>query len=191
MSEPTFQSLNNQFLVAMPELEDPNFSRTVTLICQHDSTGALGIIINRTIATLSINDILRQCSLPKAASESIGLKPIYAGGPVHPELGLVLHRSVGKWQSTLNIGAQLGLTSSRDVLEAIVTSGNPDDCILVLGYAGWEAGQLDREIKQNAWLTVPANPKIIFDVSVEQRWIEAVSFLGVDIGTLSASMGHA
>ena len=191
MSGTDFQSLNNQFLVAMPELEDPNFSRTVTLICQHDSNGALGVIINRAIESLRIDDVLQQCKLPKAISTTIGLQPIYTGGPVHPGLGLVLHRDAGAWQSTLNVGSELGLTSSRDVLEAIANSTGPDDCILVLGYAGWGAGQLDQEIKKNAWLTVPADPQIIFDVRVERRWTEAVSFLGVDVGALSGSMGHA
>ena len=191
MSAAAFQSLSNQFLVAMPELEDPNFSRTVTLICQHDENAALGVIINRTVNSLSINDVLDQFSLPKPESGCIGHQPIYVGGPVHNELGLVLHRGLGNWQSTLNVGGQLGLTSSRDVLEAIAHSGGPDDCLLVLGYAGWGAGQLDFEIRQNAWLTVPADPRIIFEVEVEQRWAQAATSLGVDITTLSAGAGHA
>ena len=190
-SAAAFQSLSNQFLVAMPELEDPNFSRTVTLICQHDENGALGVIINRTVNSLSINDVLDQFSLPKPESGCIGHQPIYVGGPVHNELGLVLHRGLGNWQSTLNVGGQLGLTSSRDVLEAIAHSGGPDDCLLVLGYAGWGVGQLDFEIQQNAWLTVPADSRIIFEVEVEQRWAQAATSLGVDITTLSTGVGHA
>jgi putative transcriptional regulator len=191
MSAAAFQSLSNQFLIAMPELEDPNFSRTVTLICQHDENGALGVIINRTADSLSINDVLRQFSLPKPESGHLGHQPIYVGGPVHNELGLVLHRGLGGWQSTLKVGSQLGLTSSRDVLEAIAHSGGPDDCLLVLGYAGWGAGQLDFEIQQNAWLTVPADPRIIFEVEVEQRWAQAATSLGVDMTTLSTGAGHA
>ena len=191
MSAAAFQSLSNQFLIAMPELEDPNFSRTVTLICQHDENGALGVIINRTVDSLSINDVLDQFSLPKQEFGRIGHQPIYVGGPVHNELGLVLHRGLGDWQSTLKVGSQLGLTSSRDVLEAIAHSGGPDDCLLVLGYAGWGAGQLDFEIRQNAWLTVPADPRIIFEVEVEQRWTQAAASLGVDITTLSTGAGHA
>ena len=191
MSATAFQSLSNQFLIAMPELEDPNFYRTVTLICQHDENGALGVIINRTVDALSINDVLRQFSLPKPESGHLGHQPIYVGGPVHNELGLVLHRGLGDWQSTLKVGGQLGLTSSRDVLEAIAHSGGPDDCLLVLGYAGWGAGQLDLEIQQNAWLTVPADPRIIFEVEVEQRWAQAATSLGVDITTLSTGAGHA
>jgi putative transcriptional regulator len=191
MSAAAFQSLSNQFLIAMPELEDPNFSRTVTLICQHDENGALGVIINRTVDSLSINDVLDQFSLPKSQSGRIGNQPIYVGGPVHNELGLVLHRGFGEWQSTLKVGDQLGLTSSRDVLEAIAHSGGPDDCLLVLGYAGWGAGQLDFEIRENAWLTVPANPKIIFEVEVEKRWAQSATSLGVDITTLRTGAGHA
>jgi len=191
MSAAAFQSLSNQFLIAMPELEDPNFSRTVTLICQHDEDGALGVIINRTVDSLSVNDVLNQFSLPKPESGSIGHQPIYVGGPVHNELGLVLHQGLGDWQSTLKVGSQLGLTSSRDVLEAIAHSAGPDDCLLVLGYAGWGAGQLDFEIRQNAWLTVPADLKIIFEVEVGQRWVQAATSLGVDITTLSAGAGHA
>ena len=191
MSAAAFQSLSNQFLIAMPELEDPNFSRTVTLICQHDKNGALGVIIHRTVDSLNLNDVLDQFSLPNPESRRIGHQPIYVGGPVHNELGLVLHRGLGEWQSTLRIGSQLGLTSSRDVLEAISHSGGPDDCLLVLGYAGWGAGQLDFEIQQNAWLTVPADPRIIFEVEVEQRWAQAATSLGVDITTLSTGAGHA
>ena len=191
MSAAAFQSLSNQFLIAMPELEDPNFYRSVTLICQHDENGALGVIINRTVESLSINDVLKQFSLPKPESGHLGHQPIYVGGPVHNELGLVLHRGLGDWQSTLKVGGQLGLTSSRDVLEAISHSGGPDDCLLVLGYAGWGAGQLDFEIQQNAWLTVPVDPRIIFEVEVEQRWAQAATSLGVDITTLSTSAGHA
>ena len=191
MSAAAFQSLSNQFLIAMPELEDPNFSRTVTLICQHDENGALGVIINRTVDSISLNDVLRQFNLLKPESGHLGHQPIYVGGPVHNELGLVLHRGLGDWQSTLKVGGQLGLTSSRDVLEAIAHSGGPDDCLLVLGYAGWGAGQLDFEIQQNAWLTVPADPRIIFEVEVEQRWAQAATSLGVDITTLSTGVGHA
>ncbi len=175
----------------MPELDDPNFSRTVTLICQHDANGALGIIINRTIDSLNINDVLEQCRLPNPKPGPIGLQPVYVGGPVDSNVGLVLHRGVGEWQSTLQIGSQLGLTFSRDVLEAISRSSGPDHCLLALGYAGWGAGQLDFEIQQNAWLTTPADLSIIFEVAVEQRWQQAAASLGIDIITLTAGAGHA
>ena len=186
-----FQSLSNQFLVAMPALDDPNFSRTVTLICQHDENGALGVTINRRVDSLKINDILNQFSLPIPTSGEIGLQPIYSGGPVHTELGLVLHKSVGNWESTLVISDELGLTSSRDVLESISASSGPENCLLVLGYSGWVAGQLEWEIQQNTWLTVPADPSIIFEVLVDQRWKKAAASLGIDIVTLASGAGHA
>ncbi len=191
MNGSLYQNLTNQFLIAMPHLEDSYFSRTVTLICQHDANGALGVVVNRTLDSLSVRDILREFNLPDPGSTQLTNTPIYVGGPVHNELGLVLHKDLGRWQSTLRVGTQLGLTSSRDVLEAISMSNGPDDCLLVLGYAGWAAGQLDFEIQQNSWLNVPADPRIIFDVDVEQRWGEAVASLGIDIATLTQEFGHA
>ncbi|MBO67082.1 MAG: YqgE/AlgH family protein [Acidiferrobacteraceae bacterium] len=191
MNGSLYQNLTNQFLIAMPHLEDSYFSRTVTLICQHDANGALGVVVNRTLDSLSVRDILREFNLPDPGSTQLTNTPIYVGGPVHNELGLVLHKDLGRWQSTLRVGTQLGLTSSRDVLEAISISNGPDDCLLVLGYAGWAAGQLDFEIQQNSWLNVPADPRIIFDVDVEQRWGEAVASLGIDIATLTQEFGHA
>ena len=180
MSAAAFQRLSNQFLIAMPELEDPNFSRTVTLICQHDENGALGVIINRTVDSLSINDVLDQFSLPKSESGRMGHQPIYVGGPVHHELGLVLHRGLGDWQSTLKVGVQLGLTSSRDVLEAISHSGGPDDCLLVLGYAGWGAGQLGGETKEGSWVIAPARPEYVFEVPSDDLWATVLHLLGLD-----------
>ena len=189
MSASAFQSLSNQFLIAMPELEDPNFSRTVTLICQHDENGAVGVIINRTVDSLSINDVLDQFSLPKPESGHIGHQPIYVGGPVHNELGLVLHRGLGDWQSTLKVGGQLGLTSSRDVLEAIAHSGGPDDCLLVLGYAGWGPGQLESEIAAGAWLSAPPSPEVVFGVEPAEMWNHVLRGLGVDPVTLISTSG--
>lgn len=191
MSGSLYQSLANQFLIAMPHLEDSYFSRTVTLVCQHDENGALGVVVNRTLDSLSISDVLREFNLAEPASTHLTNAPIYVGGPVHNELGLVLHKDLGRWQSTLQVGTQLGLTSSRDVLEAISNSDGPDHCLLVLGYAGWGAGQLDFEIQQNSWLNVPADPRIIFDVDVGQRWVEAVASLGINIATLTRDFGHA
>ena len=191
MSGSLYQSLANQFLIAMPHLEDSYFSRTVTLICQHDENGALGVVVNRTLESLSMGDVLREFNLAEPTSAHLSNMPIHVGGPVHNELGLVLHKDLGRWQSTLQVGTQLGLTSSRDALEAISKSDGSDDCLLVLGYAGWGAGQLDFEIQQNSWLNVPADPRIIFDVDVEQRWTEAVASLGINIATLARDLGRA
>ena len=191
MSNTALQSFSNHFLIAMPDLQDPNFSQTVTLICQHDKNGALGVVINRAVKSININDLLERFSFSKLGSGKIGQQPIYVGGPVHTELGLVLHQDLGNWESTLKVSRRLGLTSSRDVLDAIANSSGPEDCMLLLGYAGWGAGQLDLEIQKNAWLTVPADPRIIFEVEVERRWAEAAISLGINITTLNTGVGHA
>jgi putative transcriptional regulator len=185
-----FQSLANHLLIAMPGMLDPNFQRTVTLLCQHDADGSLGVVVNRQIDNLCLGDILRQFDIEQAASERRAA-PVYAGGPVHTELGLVLHRRYGDWDSTLTVGPELALTTSVDILHAISSGTGPGDAILVLGYAGWGAGQLEQEIQENAWLSVPADPGIIFDTPVADRWDAAARLLGVDLSTLSTSAGHA
>lgn len=184
-----FQSLANQFLIAMPALGDPNFARTVTVICQHDENGALGVVINRA-TQLTLRDVLQQLSLP---DDKLGDpdRPVYQGGPVQTELGLILHESLGNWDATLAISDSLGLTTSRDILEAVADNRGPPSHILVLGYAGWGSGQLEREMVENAWLSGPIDPNIIFRTPVENRWWQAAALLGIDIANLSAETGHA
>ena len=157
MTQDTYPGLVNQFLIAMPELQDPNFSRTVTLICQHDANGALGVVINRPMEQLTLQDILDQFDLSSPASDSPIGAPVYLGGPVQQQLGLVLHEGIGEWGSTLKISDELGLTSSRDILESMSTAQGPNHALLTLGYAGWGAGQLEDEIQDNAWLSVEAD----------------------------------
>ncbi len=190
-SKTPFPSLANHFLVAMPELQDPNFNQTVTLICEHDENGALGVIINRPLESLVINDVLSQFDLTPPDDHPTGHEPVYAGGPVHNELGLVLHEGRGEWQSTLPVGAHMGLTSSRDVLESIASTQEPERMLLSLGYAGWGAGQLESEIGQNAWLTVGADAQIIFHTPPHERWQRAAQAIGVDITRLRSGAGHA
>jgi putative transcriptional regulator len=190
-SQSDFPSLANHFLVAMPELQDPNFSQTVTLICQHDENGALGVVINRPLDNLVINDVLSQFDLKPPMDSPTGLHAVYAGGPVHNELGLVLHEGKGDWQSTLTVGNDMGLTSSRDVLESIANASGPQNLLLSLGYAGWGSGQLENEIQQNSWLTIEADPEIIFHTSVHERWHKAAQTIGVDITQIGSGVGHA
>jgi len=191
MSELSFQSLTNHFLLAMPELKDPNFNQAVTLICQHDANGALGVVVNRPLDNLIVNDVLNQFDLPPPKDSPTGLYPVYAGGPVHHELGLVLHEGLGEWQSTLEVGGRIGLTSSRDVLEAISKAAGPPALLLTLGYAGWGPGQLEKELQENAWLTVEADPDILFRVPPPERWQRAAQSIGVDITRLAPGAGHA
>ena len=181
--------LTNQFLVAMPTLEDPNFRESVTFICEHNAKGALGIIINRPMNVV-LDDILKQLSLA-AHDEATSATPVYNGGPVQPERGFVIHQPLGSWESTLKVGEQLGVTTSRDVLAALAKGEGPQRAFVALGYAGWSAGQLEEELKSNSWLSAPADARIIFETPVEQRWQAAAKLIGVDLALLSGDAGHA
>lgn len=181
--------LTNQFLVAMPSLEDPNFRESVTLICEHNERGALGIIINRPMNVV-LDDVLKQLDLT-ARDLATGAASVYMGGPVQPERGFVIHSPQGEWEATLKVGDNLGVTTSRDVLAALADGGGPKQVFVALGYSGWSAGQLEEEMKSNSWLSVPADAGIIFDTPVEQRWQAAARLLGVDLSLLSGDAGHA
>ena len=182
-------SLINHFLIAMPNLGDPNFSRTVTLICEHSDQGALGIIINRPM-DLSLRDVLAQMNIDPHDSVPLDI-PVHLGGPVNTKQGFMLHEPLGHWQSTLPISATLGVSTSRDILEAVAQNRGPDRYFLALGYAGWAPGQLEQEIADNAWLSGPAYNKILFSTPASGRWRAAAGLLGVDLTTLSGETGHA
>lgn len=186
---PATTSLADHFLIAMPALADPNFARGVTLICQHDDSGAMGLVINR-LSDFTLGDVLRQLDL---ATEVIGLaaQPVLLGGPVQPERGFVLHDDPRDWGSTLRFGQGLAVSTSRDILEAMARGDGPARALLALGYAGWTAGQLEAEIGENAWLTVPADQGIIFDTPLEGRWRAAAHSLGIDLSLLADGAGHA
>ena len=186
---PDFVTLENQFLIAMPMLADPNFEKTVTLICQHNENGALGVVINRT-TNLRVSEVLEQLSLPCDGLDNPDM-PVHFGGPVQIERGLILHDEAGDWDSTLPVSDSLCLTTSKDILEAIAKNSGPENCLLALGYAGWGDGQLEREISENAWLSGPADNDIIFHTPIEERWPNAAKLLGVDIAMLSTGVGHA
>lgn len=179
----------DHFLIAMPAMQDPNFHQTVTYICQHNEEGALGIVINRTI-DLTIGDVFGQMKIADTASARSNT-PVHYGGPVQVERGFILHEEIGNWDSTLKIGGLTGLTTSRDILEAMASDSGPSRSILALGYAGWGAGQLEREISENAWLNGPADNELIFSTPVEKRWSSAAALLGVDLNLLSTDAGHA
>ncbi len=185
----TFTPLTNQFLIAMPALADPNFSRTVTLICDHSPDGALGVVINRPIE-LNLGDLFEQMDMDPAAARHADATIQY-GGPVQNNRGFVLHEPLGHWESTLPVSDTLGLTTSQDVLRAISQDQGPDNWLVALGYAGWGAGQLEQEMADNAWLNGPADNRILFHVPLEERWQAAAAHLGVDLGTLHGGAGHA
>jgi putative transcriptional regulator len=184
-----FASLNNHFLIAMPGLTDPSFHHTATLICEHNEDGAIGIVINRPMG-VSLGDILEHMNI-NASSGTIADRPVYMGGPVQGDRGFVLHEPLGNWEATLKVTENTGVTSSRDILEAIAHGSGPEKSFITLGYAGWGPGQLEQEIAANAWLSGPASSRIVFDIPYEQRWEAAAALIGVDLKLLSSDAGHA
>jgi len=182
-------TLANQLLIAMPGMADPNFSSTVTLICEHNAEGALGIVINRPL-TLKLGGLFEQLDVdnvdPNAASD-----PVLMGGPVGPERGFVLHESTHSYENSLAISNTINLTLSRDVLDAMASGEGPRRTLVALGYAGWEPGQLENEFLANSWLNVTATTDIVFDLPFADRWSAAAKSLGVDISRLAPNAGHA
>jgi putative transcriptional regulator len=187
-------NLTNQFLIAMPGMADENFSRTVIYLCEHSRNGALGLVINRP-TDITLKNLFEKVELSLDRDELAG-QPVFFGGPVQTERGFVLHEKTGTDQSpytsTLSIaGGELEMTTSKDVLEALANGAGPRRLLVTLGYSGWSAGQLEEEISRNGWLTVDADPKVIFDTPVEERYQRALSLLGFDPLMLSQEAGHA
>jgi putative transcriptional regulator len=183
-------SLTNHLLVAMPSLADPEFAQTVTLVCEHSTDkGALGIVINKP-SRMTLGEIFEQMNLPTTDTELAG-RSVLRGGPVHRDRGFVLHRPGGRWDSSHAVSEQIRVTTSRDVLAAMARGEGPPDAFIALGYAGWEVGQLEREMRDNAWMSLPVEESILFDMPFEQRWHAVWRQLGVDIGRMSHVAGHA
>lgn len=182
-------NLTNHFLIAMPNMVDPYFARTLTYLCEHNEQGALGLVVNRPI-DLTLKALFERLSLG-LEQRDLGDAPVYFGGPVQTDRGFVLHAPPGDWQSTLRVREAIGLTTSKDILEAVGRGEGPQRMIVTLGYAGWSPGQLEHEISQNAWLTVEASDAIIFDVPAEERLPAAMELLGLDFARLSEEAGHA
>lgn len=181
--------LSHHFLIAMPAMTDPIFAKSLTYVCEHNEQGALGIVVNRPL-NLTLGELFEQIKLPLNSSALESL-PVHFGGPVQTDRGFVLHEPAGEWQSTLLVKGQVGLTTSRDILEAVGRGKGPKNILVMLGYAGWAQGQLEHELSQNAWLSVPANEQLLFDMPAEERLPAAMALLGVDYATLSADSGHA
>ena len=182
-------NLTHHFLIAMPNMVDPYFSKTLTYICEHSEQGALGIVVNRPI-DMTLQALFERLSLTLEGRE-LRDAPIYFGGPVQTDRGFVLHAPAGNWQATLRVGEAIGLTTSKDILEAVGRGEGPARILVTLGYAGWSPGQLEHELSQNAWLTVAAQDAIIFDTPAEERLAAAMELLGIDYATLQDEAGHA
>lgn len=182
-------TLSNQLLVALPALADPNFSRTVALICQHDEQGAMGVVVNRA-SEYTMGQVLSQMGIGSDDAD-LCARAVLHGGPVHQERGFVLHDGGRQWDSSLQVAPGLYLTTSRDVLEAMAAGEGPANAVVALGCAGWGAGQLEYELGENTWLTAPADPELLFALPLEQRWQTAAGRIGVDLFRMTDYSGHA
>lgn len=184
-----FESLTNHLLIAMPSLADPNFAQSVTLICEHSEKGALGIVLNKPLP-MKLADVLSQMKL-EPSSEEIAAKPVLRGGPVHVDRGFVLHRPGGTWDHSHKVSDTVQVTTSRDVLAAMARGEGPEDAFIALGYAGWDSGQLEREMRENAWLSLPMDARLVFELPFEERWHASFQLLGIDVEKLSPVAGNA
>jgi len=181
--------LDHQMLIAMPGMVDQNFAGSVTLLCQHNDAGAIGITINR-LSTYTLGEILNQLKID-CADEAVRQQPVLEGGPVAPDRGFVLHSPVDGYESSLAVGSDIMVTTSRDVLADIALGKGPEKYLVALGYAGWGGGQLEGEMLANAWLSVAADTAIVFDLPLTKRFNEALGRLGIEPDRLHSEAGHA
>lgn len=182
-------SLSNHLLIAMPGMADPNFSTTVTLICEHTDDGALGIVINKPLF-LTLGDVFKQLDL-KDIDATAAASAVLDGGPVGAERGFVLHPPSHRFENSLLVSDDILLTFSRDILDLMAAGEGPEKSLVALGYAGWGAGQLEDEMLANSWLSVAATPEIVFELPFAQRWAAAAKTLGIDITQIAPDAGHA
>jgi putative transcriptional regulator len=187
--EQHFSSLRNHFLIAMPSLSEGIFAHSVTYLCEHSEQGAMGIVINRP-AGIALGEILEQLDIDGELSHLDD--PVMVGGPVQTDRGFVLHRHDDRrWDATLSISDEISLTTSVDILDALAHDRGPHASLVALGYAGWDAGQLEEEIAANSWLTIPADSNIIFDTPIAERLDAAAAKLGIDLALIAPGAGHA
>jgi putative transcriptional regulator len=189
MNDDRDYTLAGQLLLSMPGMFDPNFENSVTYICEHSAKGAVGLIINRPMS-LNISEVFEQLALT-TKNDALADQPVLRGGPVQAERGFVLHESEHSWDSTTSVGHSIFVTTSQDILADVAAGRGPKRMLLVLGYAGWGAGQLEEEIRQNAWLTAPATSELVFSTPFEQRWEASAAEIGVNLASLSPEAGHA
>jgi putative transcriptional regulator len=183
--------LANHFLIAMPSMLDPIFGGSVVYMCEHNADGALGVIINKP-TDMMMNTLFERIDLDlEIDAGQMADRPVMFGGPVQVERGFVLHAPFGDFSSMMKVTDDIALTTSKDVLEAVAAGGGPRRLLVTLGCAGWSAGQLEEEITRNGWLTVKADPAIIFDMPVEERFAAAIKLLGIDPMMLTGEAGHA
>jgi len=184
------KSLTDQLLVAMPQMMDPRFARSVVYVCAHsEEDGAMGLVVNKLLASLTMDELMGHLNLE--ATRLNEARPVHFGGPVEPGRGFVLHTPDYHEEATLTVGDEFAVTATLDILRAIGRGEGPRRNLLALGYAGWAPGQLDAEIQANGWLCVPPDTDLVFDGDIEGKWQRALAKLGVDLTMLSTDAGHA
>ena len=181
--------LTGQLLVAMPQMQDPRFMRTVIYMCAHSTEGAMGLVVNKLVENVSFPDLLEQINIQIGPVENEIF--VHFGGPVDTGRGFVLHSSDYVQDATLLIDEHIGLTGTVDILKSIAEGSGPDRSLLALGYAGWSAGQLDEEIQANGWLSVAPDVPLVFDGDLDGKWERAMAKMGIDFSKLSGDAGHA
>ncbi|WP_462159101.1 YqgE/AlgH family protein [Pseudoalteromonas sp. GB56] len=184
------QSLTNHFLVAMPSLQDPFFKHAVAYICEHNDDGAMALVINQPI-DVTVGELLDKVEIDNDKSVQAADYQVFAGGPVKTDRGFVLHTPKPGYSSSQSLSSDIMITTSKDVLASLTTSDAPQDFIITLGYSGWSEGQLEKELLENSWLVIEADPKIIFNTPINERWHKALALVGIDADRLSLEAGHA
>ncbi len=182
-----FSSLKNHFLIAMPSLKDSSFEHSVTYICSHNDEGAMGIVLNKP-TELDLSEVLDQLDIEGGYGHD---HTVLLGGPVHQDHGFILHKDKGDWRSTLSVSPTIHISTSKDILTSLAKGQGPSDYKVALGYAGWDAGQLEQELIDNSWITVEADEQIIFNTPENEIYQAALKLLGIDEGFLSSDAGHA
>ena len=188
--EGAMKSLTGQLLIAMPQMMDPRFARSVVYVCAHsENEGAMGLVINKLFEAVTMDELFTHLKLdPGTEARS---RPVHFGGPVEPGRGFVLHTTDYREDATLSVGDGIGVTATLDILRAIGKGEGPRRSLLALGYAGWAPGQLDAEMQANGWLSAPADADLVFDADFEGKWQRALGKLGIDLTLLSTEAGHA
>jgi putative transcriptional regulator len=189
MTNASFPSFKNHFLIALPGLRDGIFTHSITYLCEHDANGAMGIIINHPL-DMQVDEILEQLEFEGQIFNHS--EQVFAGGPVHTDRGFVLHcRDSRQWEASIEVSDTIALTTSLDILEAIARNTGPSQSLIALGYAGWGAGQLEEEIQDNTWITLPASDKVLFTVPAAGRVDAALAALGISFAQLGSDSGRA
>lgn len=186
----SIHSLQNHFLIAMPVLSEDYFSRAVAFIVEHTKDGAMGIVINQP-STMTFREMIKMADKTVELTDKLSEKIVVCGGPVNPDRGFVLHSSQAGYASSINVTSDIMVTTSKDILAKLGQQTGPNKSVVALGYAGWDAGQLEQEIQENVWLTVEADDQLLFETPIHQKWQAAVNKLGVDVWQLSQHAGQA